>query len=403
MDRLVYDPSAPDTINDPYPALLALQEDDPAHWSPKLKAWILTRHEDVRAALAAPEMSVDRIRPFYERSPPAAQDVLKDIVRYLSLWLVFRDPPEHTRLRRLMASAFTSKSVFEMRPAVESVAHMLLDELETSAPIDFVAAFAMRLPALVIMDMLGVPREEMASMKAWSDEMQLFIGSAQNAPDKNARASHGAREMASLFRDLIAARRAAPKGDLISAFLAARDEDDEMSEDELVAACMLVLFGGHETTTNLLTTGLYKFIAHPDARERLAADPSLAGPAVEECLRLDGPSGSMARLVAVEHELHGKRLKPGDRVFAMLNAANQDPRVFERPRAFDIARTPNKHVAFGYGAHFCLGAALARLEGEIAFLELARRFPDMSLADEPPVFLETMIMRGFRRLPVRLR
>ncbi|MEM7268075.1 MAG: cytochrome P450 [Pseudomonadota bacterium] len=395
-----YDPSDPAVIADPYPALLALQRDEPAHFSPRLKAWILTRHADVAAALSSNAMSVDRIRPFYAALPDTTRASLADIVRYLSLWLVFRDPPEHTRLRSLMATAFTMKAVADLRPGVEELVDQLLDQCE--GEVDFVERFAMRLPGLVIMDLLGVPRERMDDVKGWSDAMQLFIGSAQNTPDKYDRASAGARSMAGLFRELIEDRREAPQDDLISAFIAARDAEDRLSEDELIAACMLVLFGGHETTTNLLTTGLLKFIRHREVRERLAAEPALAGKAMEECLRLDGPSGSMARLVAQDHDLHGQRLKAGDRVFAMINAANQDPYVFDRPTEFDIARPRNRHLTFGYGPHFCIGAALARLEGEVAFLKLAQRFPGMAL-NGALVWHETIIMRGLREMPVKLQ
>ncbi len=398
----VYDPAAPAVIRDPYPALLALQRDDPAHFSPQLKAWILTRWEDVRRALDAPEMSVDRIRPFYEGLPKLERDVLSEVVRYLTLWLVFRDPPEHTRLRKLMGRAFTLTAVEGLRPNVEAIADELIGRMaDLGGEVDFVAEFAMPLPAYVIMDLLGVPRERMAAMKAWSDEMQLFIGSARGAPDKYAKASHGAHEMAALFRGLIAERRTEPRDDLISKFIAARDADDALSEDEMVAACMLVLFGGHETTTNLLSTGFLKFMRHPEQAQRLRGEPGIAPLAVEECLRLDGPSGAMARLVGEAHEVHGKRLEAGDRVFAMLNAANMDPEVFDRPQDFDVGRKPNRHVTFGYGTHFCMGAMLARLEGEVAFTRLVARFPDARPAGEPD-WHRTIIMRGPSRLPVRL-
>ena len=310
-----YDPTDAAVIADPYPHLLALQAEEPAHFSPKLKAWVLTRYDDVRRALGAPEMSVNRIQPFYEALPPATQSKVGEIVKYLNLWLVFRDPPEHTRLRRLMAKAFTMKAVVELRPSVEELVDGLMED--ASGECDYIEAFAMRLPGLVIMDLLGVPREKMDEVKGWSDEMQLFIGSAQNTPNKYERASAGAHAMAELFRELIADRRKAPTSDLVSAFIAAREADDQMSEDELIAACMLVLFGGHETTTNLLSTGLLKFLNDPHARARLAADPSLAASATEECLRLDGPSGSMARLVAEDHDLHGVTLKADDRVFSV--------------------------------------------------------------------------------------
>lgn len=400
-EGLLYDPSAAETVSDPYPVLLALQRDDPAHWSPAIKAWILTRYDDVKRCLSVPSMSVDRIQPFYESLPPDDRATLADFMRYLTLWLVFRDPPEHTRLRQLMAKAFTMRAVENLRPAVHDAVDILADRLPRGTVFDFVNDFAMQLPAFVIMDLLGVPREQLFHLKSCSDRMQLFVGSARNAPDKYTRAADGAREMAALFRELIAQRRAAPRDDLISAFIAARDDDDSLSEDELIAACMLVMFGGHETTTNLLAGGMSKFIANPEAAQALAADPSLARSAVEECLRLDGPAGSMARLVASEHEIHGKTLAPGERVFAMINAANMDASVFDAPQRFDITRSPNKHLTFGYGPHFCMGAALARLEGEIAFAELVRRFPGMRLAGDID-WHATIIMRGPRVMPVRI-
>ena len=398
---LHYDPSDPATVADPYPALLALQRDDPAHWNPAVKAWILTRYEDVKACLAAQQMSVDRIRPFYEALPAAERDALAELMRYLTLWLVFRDPPEHTRLRQLMGRAFTMRAVETLRPSIEEAVALLASRLPQGEPFDFVNDFAMQLPAYVIMDLLGVPRDRMFQLKSCSDRMQLFIGSARNAPDKYARAAEGAHEMAAVFRTLIEERRAEPRDDLISALISSRDEDDALSEDELIAACMLVMFGGHETTTNLLAGGMAKFISHAEAARRLAEDPALAKPAVEECLRLDGPSGSMARMVAVEHELHGKTLSPGERVFAMINAANLDPEVFDRPHEFDITRPRNRHLTFGYGPHFCMGAALARLEGEVAFLHLVREFPKMQLAGTID-WHATLIMRGPRIMPVQI-
>ncbi len=210
---VVFDPSSPQTVSDPYPVLMTLQRDDPAHWSPAVKAWILTRYEDVKRCLAAPQMSVDRIRPFYETLPQAERDMLAEFMRYLTLWLVFRDPPEHTRLRQLMGKAFTMRAVETLRPSVEQAVAMLADRLPRGEDFDFVNEFAMQLPAYVIMDLLGVPRERMFQLKSCSDRMQLFIGSARNAPDKYARAAEGAHEMAALFRDLIAQRRAARRSD----------------------------------------------------------------------------------------------------------------------------------------------------------------------------------------------
>ncbi|MDX5356296.1 MAG: cytochrome P450 [Rhodobacterales bacterium] len=401
-DPLVFDPTDAATVNNPYPTLLALQRDDPAHWSPRLKAWVLTRYEDVRGALASDQMSVNRIEPFYKSLPPADQARVTELIHYVSRWLVFRDPPEHTRLRKLLMTGFSARAVNALRPGIEEITDMLLDRLPRGETFDFVNEFAMQVPGLVIMDLLGVPRDQMLRLKACSDRIQLFIGSARNSPNKYDLAEAGAQEMAAFFRELIAERRMSPRDDMISTLVAARDEQDALSEDELIAAAMLVLFGGHETTTNLLAGGMFKLVTHRDQADRLRADPALARPAVEECLRLDGPSGSMARVVAVSHDLHGKTLGEGDRVFAMINAANQDPSVFENPGVFDIGRTPNRHVTFGFGTHFCMGSALARMEGEVVFPRVLDRYPTLRMVTEDVDWHPTMIMRGPRALPMQI-
>lgn len=398
---LAYDPTDPAVVENPYPVLLDLQRHDPAHWSPKVRAWILTRYEDVRNALSSPQMSVNRLEPFYRALPAEEQSRVSVLIHYLSRWLVFRDPPEHTRLRKLLMAGFTARAVQALRPGIEEISSMIIDRLPKGEVFDFVDAYAMQLPGFVIMDLLGVPRSEMLRLKGCSDRIQLFIGSARNSPNKYELAEAGAQEMAGIFRELIAERRLSPKEDMISTLVAARDDDDALSEDELIAACMLVMFGGHETTTNLMAGGVLKFLLHPEQAELLRADPSLAKSAVEECLRFDGPSGSMARVVAVDHSLHGKDLRSGDRVFAMINTANQDPDVFENPGIFDITRAQNRHVTFGFGTHFCMGSALARLEGEVAFPHLLTSLPGLKLAGDVD-WHPTMIMRGPRSLPVVL-
>ena len=405
MNAPVYDPADPATRDDPFPLFARLREEDPAHWSPRLKAWILTRYDDVKRAHFADEFSPDRITPFYRKLPEADRNVLAELVHYLNLWLVFRDPPEHTRLRKLLNVGFTPAAIRELEPMVKATVGRLLDDLEPArgTDVDMVARFASPLPALVIMSMLGVPHSMLAEVKGWSDEMQLFIGGAQDVPDKYARAREGAHRMAAYFRTLIAERRAAPSDDILSRLIAARDEDDALSDDELIASSMLMLFGGHETTTNLIASSVHLLCRHPDAARRLRADPALVERALEEVMRFDGPSNSSARIVAHDHELAGRTLKAGQRVFAMIAAANRDPAEFQDPDVFDIDRPQNRHLTFGVGRHFCLGSNLARLEGRIAVEALLERFPDLSIAaGQKPERLDAIIMRGFRRLPVHL-
>jgi cytochrome P450 len=323
-------------------------------------------------------------------------------MRYLSLWLVFRDPPEHTRLRRLLNGVINPKVVQAMRPGIRRVVEDVLDRVAGRTELDFASEVAALIPAWVILDMLGIPRERFDEIKVWSDDMRTFIGTSRGEPARYERAQRGAHGMAAFFRELIAERRADPRDDVVSAMIAARDDAGSLSEDELIATCMLILFGGHETTTSLLTNSVNALLDHPDQLERLRAEPALIESAVEEFLRYDGPSNSIARVVAVDHPLGDKVLRQGERVFAMVNAANRDPRQFERPQALDLGRTPNRHLTFGFGIHFCLGAPLARLEGQACVTALLERFPRLARGAGELEWLDAMVMRGLTRLPLRL-
>lgn len=398
---LDYNPSDPAVRADPYPVFARMRAEDPAHWSPRLKSWVLTRYDDVAQALAAPEMSPNRLSPFYATLPETTRSTLAEVMRYLNLWIVFRDPPEHTRLRALVAKAFLPGTINGFRPVIERTTEALLDELPAQADVDLVAAFTMQLPARIIMGMLGVPLARIWDVKSWSDDIMQFLFSARDVPDKYERARRGALAMSGLFRTLIAERRADPRPDLLGELIAARDAADRLSEDELVATAMLLLFAGHETTTNLLSNGTLLLLRDPAARARFVAEPDLASTAIEEFLRLDGPSNSMSRVVKVEHEVAGRTLRVGERVFAMINAANRDARQFDAPDRLDIGRQPNRHLTFGQGIHFCLGAQLARLEARIALPRLFSRFPELAQADEAPLWHDSMIARGLVRLPVR--
>ncbi len=400
--ELVYDPTRRDIRRDPFPLYQALQENDPVHWSEPLQSWIVTRYADVRKVVMSKELSPDRLTPFYEASRGERRELLTELMRYLNRWLVFRDPPEHTRLRRLLNTVFTPSAIASLRPTITGTVEHILIDIDDSQPIDFISEFAMLLPGYVIMDMLDIPREDFPRIKVWSDDMRLFIGSARGVPDKYQRAHDGCVNMAEYFREVIRQRRANPGEDFVSRMTKARDEGNMLTEDELVATCMLLLFAGHETTTNLLGNAVKAMIDFPEQRERLRENPDMIETAVEEFLRYDGPSNSIARVVAVDHELGGKQLRKGQRVFAMINAANRDPEQFERPQELELSRSPNRHLTFGQGPHFCLGAPLARLEGNVALAIIAERFPDLRAADEEPDWVDALIMRGMTRLPVRL-
>ncbi len=401
--NLDYKPDDPAYLANPFPLFRRMQDEDPCHWSPRLKAWVLTRYEDVRRACLDREMSSDRLRPFFAALPPAEALRIAELMRYLTLWMVFRDAPEHTRLRRLTSKVFHVKSMYAMRPRIEALMQWLFESIGGRGEFDFIGDFAGPLPALVIMDMLGVPREELAKVKRLSDDMALFIGSSRMSPGKYDIAEAATREMAEFFRGMIAARRATPGVDLLSELVHLEDAGDRLSEDELVATCILLLFAGHETTTNHIANGLLGLLRFPSEMSKLRADPGLAAAAVEELLRYDGPNGAQVRIVQQAHELHGKQLKPGERVFILLNAANRDPRVYHDPDRVELARNGPPHLAFGFGLHICLGFPLARLEGQIALPAVLARWPGIELAGGRLEWLNSMVFRGMTAMPLRVR
>ena len=368
---------------------------------------IVTRYADVRqVALNNREISADRLTPFFRNNPEYRSGRLESLVRYLNHWMVFRDPPDHTRLRRLFTKAFTPTAVANLAPNIESIVGDLIDAMEAKArrgePVDFIADFAYPLPATVIMDLLGVPRDDLERVKVWSDDIALFIGTARTTGNKYLRAEAGAKAMASYFRELVEARTRQPTEDMISQLVLARDDRDALTTDEIIGTCILLLFAGHETTTNLIGNGFLYSMRNRAQWERLIAEPALADSAVEEFLRYDGPSGAVARVAAADLEMGGKTIREGQRVFAFVNSANRDPEAFEDPERFDIGRPVNPHMTFGHGIHFCLGAPLARLEARIAAVRLGERLPGIRLKGGEPEWHDSLILRGVKSLPVAL-
>src|SRR5260221_6192385 len=347
-------------------------------------------------------MSSDRLRPFFAALPPAEAARMAELIRYLTLWMVFRDPPEHTRLRRLAAKVMNARSINALRPNVEAITAHLLSAIADRGSFDFIAEFAGPLPALVIMDALGVPHGELGRLKRLSDDMALFIGSARETAGKYGRAEAATHEMAGLFRELIAARRARPARDMLSELTHLDDEGDRFTDDELVATCILLLFAGHETTTHHLANGLRALLEFPGEMEKLRTNPALAASAVEELLRYDGPIGAQVRIVQEPQSLHGKSLRSGERVFLLMNAANRDPRAYEKPDRVDLGRHGVPHLTFGYGAHICLGFPLARLEGQVALPAVLARWRRIEITEPKLQWIDSMVLRGMQAMPVRV-
>ena len=398
-----YDPSDPNILANPYPYFSSLRKEDPIHWNAKLKSWIITRYDDVRSILSSDNITVDRLNTFYSKLPSDEAKLLEEIVKYLNLWAAFRNPPDHTRIRKIMMVAFTRKSITEMQPKINAITDATLSKLKNINEIDLVNNYASPIPALTIMHLLGVPIDMLGEFKSWSDDMSKFIGGARNDKHKYEKASRGCRKMVSFFREIIKERRKNPSEGFLMDLINASVENDKFSDDELIATCMLILFAGHETTTNLISNGILTLIRNPLELKKLLKNPNLIDPTIEEIMRFDGPTNSLVRNVERDHKLHDKELKKGDRVFAMVSSANRDENIFSEPDIFKIDRSPNRHLTFGYGPHLCIGAALAREEGRIAISNFFQHYPKTKLrADNSYQWIDAMVPRGLKTLDVRL-
>ena len=401
---MIYDPSDPEILANPYPYFSHLRRTDPVHWNNSLKSWVITRYDDVRKILSEDFITVDRLNRFYSKLPGKEAKLLEEIIKYLNLWAAFRNPPDHTRMRKIMMVAFTRKSINQMEPVIRKITEFSLDKLDKKNEMDLVENFSSPIPALTIMHLLGVPTEMLGNFKSWSDDMSKFIGGSRNDKNKYEKAAYGCKQMVSFFKKIIAERRANPADGFLMDLINATVENEKFSDDELIATCMLILFAGHETTTNLISNGILTLINNPEELEKLVSDPSLIDSTIEEIMRFDGPTNSLVRNVARDHRFHDKNMREGDRVFAMVSSANRDETVFEHPNSFMINRSPNRHLTFGFGPHLCIGATLAREEGRIALSSLFKRFPKISLKNNSSFdWVDAMVPRGLKRLSVVLR
>jgi cytochrome P450 len=397
---LLFDPRDRATIDNPIPILKRLQALEPVYWCEPLRSWVITGYDDAKFVLRNDTFSADRMSPFFSALAPERQSKIEKLIRYLSTWVAFKDPPDHTRLRKAMKLVFNPEMVEQQRDMVKATVETLVGRLEGKKEFDFIAEYAFPLPAMVIMRLLGLPERDMDAVREWSANMQLFIGSATTSTEKYSVAEAGAVAMADYFMCAIKERERRPRSDLLTELMALREAEEALTDDEVVGTAMLFLFGGHETTTNLIGNGVRALLNHPDQLCRLKESPSLVESAIEEILRYDGPTGASVRVVGSTQTLHGKVLEAGQRVFVMINAANHDARIFDQPEKFDISRSPNLHLTFNYGPHFCMGAPLARLEGQIAISGVLNRLPRLALASRHYEYMDTMIMRGVRKMPV---
>jgi cytochrome P450 len=396
-----FDPFTAEAIEDPYPQYDRLRAADPVHWSEKLRSWVLFRYDDVCAFFRDDRrLSSDRSKAAKFKGPAMQGGV--------ALRTVASDPPEHTPVRAMLTASLTPR-VRTIGPRVDDLIAALLErvaevaaraagQVDLVGEVDLVAEFAYPLPIRVIAELLAVPVHERQQLQRWSQA----IAAGMDRFYSGGEASQGLAELGAYLFGLLPERRAAAGEDLVHRLLAAEYRGDRLTDLEVVAMCTALVFGGHETTVNLITNGMLALLRNPEALRQLRAQPALVETAVEELLRYDSPAQLISRTAVADFDLRGKRVRAGEAVVAAIGAANHDPAVFEAADCLCLTRAPNPHLAFGLGTHFCPGAQLSRIEARAAIAALTRRFPTMRLGSSPPVRRKTAVLRGLERLPVHV-
>ena len=392
-------------LANPYPLYHRLRAESPVHWCAPLDCWLLTRYDDVLAGHNDPRLSSDKMRVKMKQLPPTLRAQVETLGQHLSMWVSHTDPPDHTRLRRLVHLAFTPAVVSEMRPRIQKIVDALVNKAQPQRRMDVINDFAYPLPVTVVCEWLGIPSQDQEQFTTWVEDIVAFIdGSELDLVNVAEQSLQSLLELTDYFHDIAQQRQRHPREDLISALVAIEEQGDRLSADELFAMCVQMLVGGHDTTTGLIGNGMLTLLQHPAEFEKLKADSSLISTAVEEFLRFESPGPRDTRLALEDLEIGGQHISTGQAVVLMLGAANRDPAQFPDPDRLDICRQPNKHVAFGWGIHFCLGAPLARMMGEIALNTMIRRLPEIRFADKSfsqnPPWREAVGLRMLKSLPV---
>lgn len=388
----------PEVLANPYPLFDRLRTEDPVHWDPFLHAWVVTRYPDVVTVLH--HFSADRT-PTPEYLGKIGLTEFAPIAQVMVKQMLFLDPPAHTRIRRLASYAFTPNRVAVLRDHIRDIVKDLIDAVMQKGSLDVIAELAEPLPYTVTAEMLGVPVQDAPQLKAWSQDFAEMLGNFQHNPERAPRVRRSLDEMTGYFQSATREIQRHPRAGLIHSFLTAEAEGDRYTEEEVIANTIVTMVGGQETTTNLIGNGVLTLLRNPEELARLKADLSLIPSAVEEMLRYEPPSQHTARLAPCDVELGGKKILNRQAVIAVMAAGNRDPQRFPEPDRFDVTRKDNRHLSFGWAAHFCFGAALARIEGQVAFEEMLRRLPGWSL-DQPHLVWRTNLgLRGLTTLRVK--
>lgn len=397
---LAFNPFDPEFKANPYPTYARLRAEDPVHESP-LGFLVLTKYADATALLRDPHGSSDNTKSEAFHQLVDSGDIDPEMANRRPF--LFMDPPDHTRLRGLVSKAFTPRSIEQLRTRAQELADELIGAMEGKDEVDVIADLAYPLPLTIISDMLGVPREDEARFRDWSHALARSLDpDFLLPPDVQAAREKAIDEFADYFHELIEDRHRTPRDDMLTRLVEAEEAGDKLSESELISTCILLLVAGHETTVNLIANGVLAFARHPYQRARLQEDPSLIKSAVEEVLRYDPPVQMTGRLAMEDIVLPSRTLPKDGFAITLLGAANHDPEQFPSPEDFDITRSPNPHIAFSLGHHFCLGASLARMEGQVALNAFVQRYDRFEVAAGELTYKDNLVLRGLTALPVSL-
>ena len=388
----------PEVLANPYPLYRRLQTEDPVHWDPYLHAWVLTRYADVVTALQ--RFSATRM-PTPEQLTSVGLSELNPVAQVLVRQMIFMDPPAHTRLRALCAAAFTPARAAALRSHIQEITDSLIDAVLPKGRMDVISDLADVLPATVTAELMGVPVADRDQLKTWSKDFSEILGNFQHNPERAAHTLKIVEGMTAYYRDRIREQERDPRDGVVHALMTAEIDGDRLSENEIIANCIITMTGGQETTTNLIGNGLLSLLRNPEELARLQASPSLVPSAVEELLRYESPIQHTGRLAPADTELGGKLIRKRHAVISVIGAANRDPERFPHPDRLDITRTDNRHLAFGWAGHYCFGAPLARVEGQIAFSTILQRLRNIALEPAPLRWRNNMGFRGLESLPVR--
>jgi cytochrome P450 len=386
----------PAVLANPYPLYDRLRAEEPVFWDAVLHAWVVTRYADVVTVLQ--RCSAERT-PSPEHMAEMGLEAFTPIAQVMKRQMIFNDPPAHTRIRRLAASAFTPHRMESLRQHIQEITDNLMASVREQGHMDVIADLGAPLPGTVTAELLGVPVADHEQLKTWTNSFVEVLGNLQHNPDRTPQALQTLAEMTTYFREKMHECPHSLKDGLVTGLMAAEEHGDKLSEDDVIANSILTMAGGQETTTNLIGNGLLTLLRNPEQLRELQANPALIPAAIEELLRYESPIQYTARLAPEDMEIGGRQIRKRQAVMAVIGAANRDPERFTDPDRLDIHRAENRHLAFGWAAHFCFGAPLARIEGQIA-LEALLRLPDLRLAPDPLVWHDNQGFRGLKALPI---